>query len=226
MSDKILVIILKGETRPLDVHLKKLKSHFNDNQFIIHVLDCKTQDDTIHYRAALMMASTKYEHYPCLIIKDSSLINKINIKKILLTILSLSDIGFLCQYQGQCHQYFNVDDYPQLKWTTSAFATQAILLTPRAVSLLLKDLKNIKESLLKAQKELKAIVCTPNIVHFDINLATSNEDFYKLNECAFILKDDDQIDHSTNMVWLFLIIILILFLVIIVPYFKHYKQLL
>ena len=164
MSDKILVIILKGETRPGDSHIKRLKQHFSDSCFILQVLNFKTcDDDTVKYKIALKLAHTKH-NCPCLIIKDSSLIYQ-DVKSILHNVLHFNaDLFFLCQYQGQCHQYLNVEETPHLKWTNSACATQAILFKPRAIALLLEDLKDIKESLLKVQKELNAIVCTPNIV--------------------------------------------------------------
>lgn len=226
MSDKILVIILKCDTKPGDYHIKKLKNHFNHH--IIHIMDVNDNDDTEKFKLALRWAKQEYDNHHCLIIKDSSIIH-VDVQDYIKEFLQLDfNLFFLCKYQDDCHQYLNIDHHPHLKQTMTTCSTQAILFDVKARNLILKELSksSIKDCLFKNLQNhiLTSVVCTPNIVHFDANLAKSNDDFYKLNECAIIHHKINKID-STNMVWLFLIILLIIFLVIIAPYFKYYRKL-
>ena len=230
MSEKVLIIILKGETKPGDFHIKKLKKTFSDDCFILHVLDCETLDDTQRYHLALKYAKTEYQQHYCIIIKDSSLIYVNNIKNYIDEAITINaDLFFLCKYQDCCHQYIGVEHYPHFKWTFACCATQAIMFKPKVRNLIIKQLyqNSIEHILLNNLKNnhLKGIVCLPNIVHFDIHLARTNDDYYKLNECAIIKNEEDNTSDSTNITCMVLIIILILFLVLIVPYYKNYNQL-
>lgn len=231
MSHSILVIILKGETKQGDGHIKRLKLQFSESCFTFHVLDCESLDDTIRYQLALKYAKHEYKSFHCLIMKDSSLIMIDDIKKYIDDAIKLqTDLFFLCKYQDACHQYTRVEHYHHLKKTYSSTATQAIMFNPKARDIMIKQLSNqsIGDVLYNQlnKNHLSGLVTIPNIVHFDINLASSNDDYYKLNECALIKSDVIETTDSTNITWMVLIIILILFLVLIVPYYKHYRQLL
>lgn len=143
-----------------------------------------------------------WSEMPVIIIKDSSVSNidprnnltGMNYRiEVALNKAKTSDLFFLCKWNDECSKYKDIEGSysgSSLKWSMKPTATQAIMYTPRARDYIrnilvdsnipLSDLLNTNIS----QGKLLATVFVPNIVDFDINLATSNRDFLKLNECA------------------------------------------
>jgi hypothetical protein len=173
---------------------------------------------------------------PVIIIKDSSITNLTptgfsrsdveeaiigGIKRRIRTALEKAtgaDLFFLCKWNDACDKYVDVqgasDRGSSLKWSMQPTATQAIMYSPTC-----RD--HIRETLMKntfplsdllnseiSQGNLLATVFVPNIIDFDIDLATSNDDYAKLNECAPVQGDPSSTTNST-IVWLILIIILV-----------------
>ena len=62
--------------------------------------------------------------------------------------------------------------------------------------------------------KLSATVFTPNIIDYDINLAVSNSDYSKMNECDPIFHTQPKTDNNT-----YLLIIIFIILIIIVAWF-------
>jgi len=133
-----------------------------------------------------------------------------------------ADLFFLCKWNDACNKYIdvnnanNIDHGSNLKWSMQPTATQAIMYTPSS-----RDF--IRESLLKtttplsdflnsniAKGKLLATVFVPNIIDFDIDLATSNDDYAKLNECTSALETTNTNNTVAPFVWFVLIIIAIL----------------
>lgn len=162
-----------------------------------------------------------WTNLPVIVIKDSSIshLTMEHITQHIATALKQApnvDLFFLCSWQDACHKYREVQG-TSLKWSTKPSATQAIMYVPRA-----RD--HIREVLLTsdvpfskllnntaAKKKLAATVFIPNLIDFDINLATSNEDFNKVNACMSTTDTSSTIDWSTA-IW-FLIILLLVILV-------------
>ena len=103
-----------------------------------------------------------------------------------------------------------------LKWSLQPTATQAIMYTP-------KSRDYVRESLISAmvplsdllnsnigQGKLLATVFVPNIIDFDIDLATSNEDYNKLNECAPVENTANTTTSVSTLIWLTIIILLVI----------------
>ena len=67
-----------------------------------------------------------------------------------------------------------------------------------------------------ADGKLLATVFRPNIIDFDIELATSNRDYAKLNECNPL---NENSINDTNMVAFIWLIIVIIVIVIIITFF-------
>ncbi len=133
---------------------------------------------------------------------------------------SQADLFFLCKWQDACDKYTDVeggnsiDHGSNLKWSTRPTATQAIMYTPKARDMIhdilttsvisLSDILNL--NILKGA--LSATVFVPNIIDFDIELATSNTDYNKLNECAPIQTTTDTSTTNGSAVWFCLVIII------------------
>lgn len=193
-----------------------------------------TQDEyneNCNYINALKIA--KQDDRPCLIIKQASVCHLISCELYnrLVTILKINtDLCFLCTWQDECYKYRDHNDY--LKWSEGSSATQAILYkTNRGKSCVYNDLKLNKfhlSHLLKnciVKKEIKALVCIPNLIQYDINQVLSNTDYTKLNCCLPVPVQKEPTSNTNNAAWIFIIVLFIILLVVLVPYFKHSKKL-
>lgn len=186
-------------------------------------------NENINYLNVMKIALQ--DNRPCLIIKNNSISNLTSSElhnHIVNFLKHDSDLFFLCTWQDECYKY--KDFTKNLKWSDGSSANQAILYkTKRGKSCIYKELVLNKfhiSHLLKnciTQKQIKALVCIPNLIQFDINQILSNTDYNKLT-CCIIPIHKDPIKTTNNAAWILLIILFILLLVILVPYFKHYKH--
>jgi hypothetical protein len=138
-----------------------------------------------------------------------------------------ADLFFLCKWFDYCNKYTDVVDPndpknsinhgSMLKWSTHPTATQAIMYTPSSRNYIRNALLTTSVSLSDLLNnhidsgKLIATVFVPNIIDFDVDLATSNEDYAKLNECAPVQSSSDT-NTTSSVVW-FIFIILIIFIV-------------
>lgn len=238
----VLVIILKCETRDCDPNIKNLKNLFTDDLFVLKIFTGNEQDFNTDYnnnkklrdnyllRSALLYAkSSQWKDLPCLIIKDSSVcqLSTINLKNKIIKALkkaSSADLHFLCKWNDVCEKYFNVDDDDDdqnLKWAINPTSTQAIIYKPSCRDYLINILDNPHidySDFLNRQisnKKLFATIFVPNLINYDINLATSKEDYKKLNECA--TGSSSQTSSQDNYIYIWLI--LIFFVMILFSWF-------
>lgn len=133
-----------------------------------------------------------------------------------------ADLFFLCKWHDACNKYVDVENTDNtnhgstLKWSVQPTATQAIMYTSRSrdyihnalltATIPLSDILNINIS----KGNLLATVFVPNIIDFDIDLATSNEDYNKLNECAPVQESTTNTTNTASILWLIIIIIIII----------------
>lgn len=133
-----------------------------------------------------------------------------------------ADLFFLCKWNDACDKYIDVDGSNQvnhgssLKWSTQPTATQAIMYSPagrdyvrNSLSKTTAPLSDLLNSHI-ARGEILATVFVPNIIDYDVDLATSNEDYAKLNECAPPQAVTEGTTNSAALVWLILIIIIVI----------------
>lgn len=175
---------------------------------------------------------------PVIIVKDSSVSNltpsgvanvpseviggmRIRIETALAKAIQ-ADLFFLCKWNDACNKYVDVngvgsiDHGSSLKWSVQPTATQAIMYKPSSRDFIATELSTSQVPLgdllnsLIIQGTLLATVFVPNIVDFDINLATSKEDYYKLNECALIRPVESSARGPLSFIWFSLIAALIL----------------
>jgi len=232
----IHVIIMCDSYKKNINHLKTLFNSFDitvlSEKEIISKKSLLSYDEykeKYNYLQALKMA--RLDDRPCLIIKNTSLclLNPDDLKNYILDVLNMDiDLCFLCTWQDECHKYIN--DTTHVKWTQHSHATQAILYkTNHSKKSIYKFLYESKSSLSSSIKynihQLKAIVFTPNIIHFDISQATSNEDYHKVNCCLPVPISAKPINTTNNAAWIIIIMIFIVLLAVLVPYFRHSNKL-
>ncbi len=207
----LLVIILNQDTKECDPNIRNLQEIFNHDFYHVKIMN--------NYREALKYAHTKYCDIPTLVIKDNSVI-LYDIQHCIKKILNIdADLHFLCNWGDSCHQYRNVID--GVKWSNDAYASQAVIYMPHCRKDIIKKLKKQDiEEILKMQE--KKTVFIPNIVHFDIDLAKSNQDFLKLNIWKPIVDNNEEMNNQ--LIWVFIFIIIIILLSILIPYYKKYKH--
>jgi hypothetical protein len=170
--------------------------------------------------------------------KVSGIRNKIEIA---LSKATEVDLYFLCRWNDLCDKNENVNLGPsqdpglELKKSIQPTATQAIMYTPRMRDELRQVLDGLVRSHQTKKKSLgeilnngvssgkwRAVVFIPNLVDFDVNLATSVDDFDKLNECArpgYLTKKKTTTTTSTTntsqIIWIVVAIIIVVLLVLI-----------
>lgn len=133
-----------------------------------------------------------------------------------------ADLFFLCKWNDACNKYVdvkgvsNTEHGSSLKWSIQPTASQAIMYTPSSrdyireslitATVPLSDLLNTNIS----KGDLLATVFVPNIIDFDIDLATSNDDYNKLNECAPAQTSSQSSSNVASFLWFAVIIILVI----------------
>lgn len=239
---KVLVLLLRCETKQCDKNIERLKWVFSDPYFIvqIQVVNKKIEvpDDKLEYDQyvenfymyeMLKYASEgEYNHLPVIIIKDSSVCslnadddesNK-GMKKRIKTALEKAksaDLFFLCKWGDACDKYVDVEG-TSLKWSKKPTATQAIMYTPKSRDYVLNKLLDAKTTLSEllnaniAKEQLSATVFQPNIIDYDINMAVAQSDYAKLSECDTNTQTVAN-DDSTEMAWMIIIILLIVIVI-------------
>lgn len=220
--DQITIIIIQGYTKDSDPHINHLTQIFHDYNII--VIDGENLTESEQYREALAAAG---EH-TALILKDNSLVDASSIHEHLKRCLTVkADCYFLCAWGDECWRYRKVKD--NMYFSSSCVATQAVIFQPHAARYLLEKLtpKRTVGVILGAaikEHEWKCIVFYPNVVHFDVQMATDNQDYHKLNRCLFLEQEESE-TNTSYIIWVILIVILVIFLIIMVPYFKHHPYL-
>jgi hypothetical protein len=161
---------------------------------------------------------TKFSHTSS---EDNIIIGMKNRIKIALEKASNADLFFLCKWNDACNKYVDVDtsttpSQSSLKWSIQPTSTQAIMYKPPSRDYIIKSLStsNIPLSVILntniSQGHLLATVFVPNLIDFDIDLATSNDDYHKLNECAPIPSSTSTSSNTSSIIWLIIIIIAVI----------------
>jgi hypothetical protein len=213
---------------------KLVTSHnFTEHEMMKHALLISANGPYLD-EPKMLEPQYRWKNMPVLIVKDSSVSNMspsiLNIRtgithriKTALEKALDADLFFLCKWNDTCDLYS--DAYPSkdeffLKWSQKPNGTQAILYRPKTRDLIIEEMCKEKEyvaigDLLSkkiANRELKAAVFVPNLIDYDINLATSKKDFNKLNQCEHtrdVPYASSTTSESTKTIWLWILIILI-----------------
>ena len=176
---------------------------------------------------ALVFAAQEFPTLPVLIVKDSSVSNitpsgMASRIKTALTKAPQADLYYLCKWNDACNKYVDVngvtgiDHGSTLKWSVKPTSTQSIFYKTSSRDFIANELITTQLTLsqllnnLVANGTLLATVFVPNIIDFDINLATSKEDYYKLNECEIITSTKTKSQGPLAFIWFSLIALLVL----------------
>ncbi len=178
----------------------------------------------------------QWTNLPCLIVKDSSVSNITPTSdssnlfiggmpyriQVALTSAPQADLCYLCKWADKCQQYTDVDNITSinhgssLKWTTSPNGTQAIMYMPKTRDFVQEALITSTiplDALLNgyvSQGQLLSTTFVPNIIDFDIQLATSNADYAKLNECDPTGSNSTTTQSVSSYIWFIIIVCVIL----------------
>ena len=219
----INIVIIQHVTKSTDPNIDELTVAFQHcNVDVFH------QDWFTLSESYLKILKKYYRHkQPLLIIKDNSIVHyKVDYLDNLLKLNA--DLYSLSSYHLTCHA-LNFKDYLTLHVKAyehpEVTCTQALLLSSPAQRTLYKALKvaDVVDSLesIISSCQFNSLVFYPNLIGMDPLLATCMKDYEKLNYAWII---PHQIDEtSSQIVWVLLMMLLIIFLVILVPYFKHYR---
>lgn len=135
-----------------------------------------------------------------------------------------ADLFYLCHWDDLCNKLTDVsgvtgsiDHGSTLKWSIQPTSTQAIMYPPSTRDFVINTLINASVSLATflndeiSQGNLLAVTFVPNLIDFDITIATSSSDYLKLNECSTASTSSSSSSSNSNVsvVWFVVIIVLI-----------------
>ena len=223
-NKSVLVLIMKGETRNNNDNIDNMKQLFSNNFFSVKIINIKPKtkfidNEKLEYALKYSLNSEKWKNKPIIFLKDSSISilskeeMKIRIEKAL---NKEADLYFLCKWQDDCDKFKDIKN-SYMKWSIQPTAMQAVMFTPHARDYVLEllKIKNVQCSDLINQhifeEKLTATVFVPNLIDFDINVATSLADYSKLNECKNVKTIKKENNKTEITIWFLVFIILILF---------------
>jgi hypothetical protein len=134
-----------------------------------------------------------------------------------------ANLYYLCRWNDNCTKNRQVEGAESiargssLKWSINPTATQAIMYTTKTRDMVISALLTIPAkttlsdylNLNISNGNLSATIFSPNIIDFDQSLATSQDDFNKLNEC-FPITADNTTQSNTNLIWLSILILIVI----------------
>lgn len=233
----ILVLILQLDAKPLNKNIQYLQQLFSDPYFVIEVFNTDLPDkvpkgnslNLDYYQnnhlvmKALEYAKEKHNEKPCLLIRDDTTtvlpvtgtIMKDKISKILSDVKDV-DLIFLHKRNDRCDKFIQVKGQDNsVKWSFQPTSTQAIIYNTSARDYICKSLIKTNTSLsdmlnfFTSQKILKAVVFLPNLVNFDVDMAISNNDYNKMNECFPISNLVVEKPNVISIIWFIVILAVI-----------------
>lgn len=216
----VLVILIHNEmtvfTDPL-FHVQILK--YQETDVSTTTLSAEEYQNNAMYLYALN-ESLNYEHV--IIIKPHSmtLLSPSDMAKYVKEILKHNVTCFLSSWQNECQKFKSINPY--LKYGSSS-SDQAILWNAAGRKHMIKELEKKQYPLSVLLKRMPACVFVPNLIHFDINKATHNDDFLKLN-FSLPIKSLSVTTENTTAPWIIVLILIMVFLVILVPWFKNHNK--
>jgi hypothetical protein len=134
-----------------------------------------------------------------------------------------ADLYYLARWNDNCTKNTlvagteSIDKGSSLQWTIQPTATQAIMYTPKSRDLVSNALCTMASNISLSDylnsaiydRKFIATAFVPSIVSFDTNLATSQTDYNKLNEC-FPTPTDTPTANNANLIWLIILILVVI----------------
>jgi hypothetical protein len=217
-SDQYFIVEVCEIPNQLDDDMKKILNYIDNGPYLLN-------------EEGIYEPQNWWKELPTIIIKDSSIShltpeNNIHgIKHKIKTALEKAnnaDLFYLCKWNDSCEKHRDVENYPDktLKWSVKPTATQAIMYTKKTRKYIIEQLENSDITLGELLNshidkcKLSAAVFTPNLIDYDINLAVSNSDYNKMNECDPAVNTQTVTNNNT-----YLLIIVLIILIIIAAWF-------
>lgn len=201
-------------------------SSYFEKYFMIKALKYAHEGPYIKNADGIVEPMYWWTNIPCIIIKDSSVSNVTGtMKNRIQTALERApdaDLFFLCKWQDSCDKHTDVigmdnnDGGSTLKWSVQPTSTQAIMYTPKSREMMIKSLQASPTTTsdtinhIISRGDLAATVFVPNIIDFDIDLATSDTDYIKLNECITAKETPPTTSTPGSLIWFVVLVILII----------------
>ena len=134
-----------------------------------------------------------------------------------------ADLYYLARWNDNCTKNTlvagteSIDKGSSLQWTIQPTATQAIMYTPKSRDIVSNALCTMASNISLSDylnsaiydRKFIATAFVPSIVSFDTNLATSQTDYNKLNEC-FPTPTDTPTANNANLIWLIILILVVI----------------
>ena len=208
------VLILTDKSRPNNS--EKIFNIFPSLKFSPEIIQYEIENET----EIILELLKKYQE-TIFIIKADSIINENKIFQVLQEAEENKiDILFLNKIKDECENQIKINQ--NLRFSVKPNSVQGVVFNKKAISHILEYYKkeenfinylNFIASNSKANN-FKIAVSSQNIIEFDINLASSINDFEKLIQCD-IPNNKNKI-YSTGMrLFIFIIIIVVIFLIIV-----------
>jgi hypothetical protein len=226
------------------VNIPKLKiltmNQYIENYYIKKALNYAAEGPYIIDSQDTIKNNKWWVNIPCIIVKDSSISNvaPASMKKRIQIALENTKDGdgdmimiFLCKWSDNCNKYIdvngatNIENGSSLKWSIKPTSSQAVLYIPNARDFVRNKLNNTTLPIGELfntyinRGELKAAAFLPNIINYDINVATDETDYSKLNECMEQTSASTSTTSTSQWIWLFVIIIVLLVITVILSIF-------
>jgi hypothetical protein len=219
----VLVLIIKYWTKPGNHNIANLTEAFSDPYFLTRVYDEVVPEnvDPQSYLIlnALIYSASNFSSLPVILIMDNSVTNvspTTMASFVQNSLLTGSGLVYLTKWEDQCGSYVYVDpSLSKIAWTKNPQGAQCVLYTPVSRDSLIPILQAsettaaITLTSLINQSKISAVTFVPNIVDFDIRLATNNSQLLYLNECV---SETNQTDNSASAIVYFIIAIGVLIL--------------
>lgn len=217
------VVIINCTTRGCDVNMSNLEKAFSDDLF--NITKVKPENCNDLYATKEIIDLFQDNDNPLLIVKDSSIcqISPHSLSKMVRNALEHAkknkiELVYLCSSGDQCEKQLDVhlfEDGTRLRTTQGNQSTQALLYTKKLKRRLSRQLFGNGKTLADVIREkirngeLKAALFSPNIVHFDLELAASKSEFSSSNMCS---SSQEQSNNTGLYIWLVILLILLIFL--------------
>lgn len=199
----------------------------DDNELMLQALTFAAMGPYISDENGFNTPQYYWAKLPCIIIRDTSISNLMGVqmRSRILTAMDAAkqaDLIYLCKWQDKCELYKNIrqsiDDGSGLKWSSKPNATQAILYRPVARDTTIESFSRVKNEMSLGEflneyiekGYFLAVVFSPNIVDYDINLADNNKEYNKLNECAPVAAPNPNPGGGSTLIWFILVVLLVL----------------
>lgn len=215
------VAIVNCATRGCDSNISNLERIFHDEFFTVTIVNPKNCDDLFATKEILESFHNSDE--PLLILKDSSIcqLSSKSLSKMIKQALRYAsenhlDLLYLCSAGERCEKQSDLlyfEDGTRLRTTGGNRSTQAILYTKKARKIIMKQLNNpgktipeiIKQKV--SSNELKVALFSPNIVHFDLEMAKSKSEYAEANVCTSM---DEETSNTGIYIWFIILVILLI----------------